>query len=221
MLNLTLVLRIILHALFVANDDASIGAICCDRCNGWTHATCARVTIEEFHVLTQSDKNWFCASCLMSELPYSISHNLGSDAVFEPKLKCRSLNARSIVNKTLDLNALLYAEKLDILAITETFLSPDIFDHEIVHNSLYSVFRRDRNRHGGGVMLLVKNTLSATRRQDLETDCEILWVELRIRNRNFLVSGLLSAAQFSIIVFTPIREFLSFRTGFCLCYIVW
>ena len=40
------------------------------------------------------------------------------------------------------------------------------------------MFSRDRSRHGGGVLLLVHQDVPARRREDLETDCEILWVEL-------------------------------------------
>ena len=81
------------------------------------------------------------------------------------------------MNKKLDIQALLVAEYLDVLAITETFLGDEILDNELVGGD-YTIFRRDRNRHGGGVMLCVKNSISAIRRIDLETNCEVLWVEL-------------------------------------------
>ena len=45
-------------------------------------------------------------------------------------LRCRSLNARSIVNKRLQLRAVLESENLDVLAVTETFLGEDILDSE-------------------------------------------------------------------------------------------
>ena len=80
------------------------------------------------------------------------------------------------MNKKLDLDALLATENLDILAITETFLGEDINNSEFSEG--YSVFRRDRDRHGGGVMLMVREDIPAIRRQDLETNCEVLWVEL-------------------------------------------
>ena len=40
------------------------------------------------------------------------------------------------------------------------------------------MFRQDRNRRGCGVMLLIKNTIRATRRANLESDCELLWIEI-------------------------------------------
>ncbi len=81
------------------------------------------------------------------------------------------------MNKRDDLEALLSAHQPDIVAITETFLDEEINDPEIVSNS-YTVFRRDRNRHGGGVRALVKDSISATRRADLENSSELIWIEI-------------------------------------------
>ena len=58
------------------------------------------------------------------------------------------LNARSIVNKTLDLQALLISEDLDVIAITETFLIEGVLDSELVDVATYTVCQWDRNRHG-------------------------------------------------------------------------
>ena len=76
------------------------------------------------------------------------------DSVRNGCLRCRSLNARSVVNKRLQLRGLLESERLDVLAVTETFLGEDILDSEIVDNT-YKIFRRD-----------------------LDSNCELLWVEL-------------------------------------------
>ena len=87
-------------------------------------------------------------------------------------LKCKVLNARSVVNNVLDLHTLFKSEDLDILAITETSLSSDIETVELI-NSNYTVYRKDRNRYGGGIMVLIRSALQVTRRLDLETDCEL------------------------------------------------
>ena len=81
------------------------------------------------------------------------------------------------MNKRDDLAAIPSAHQPDIVAITETFLDDEITDSEILTNS-YSVFRRDRNRHGGGVMALVKDSISTTRRGDLENTSELIWLEI-------------------------------------------
>ena len=101
-------------------------------------------------------------------------------------LKCCLLNARSVVNKLLDLQALLHCQGLDLMAVTKTFLSDVIYNGELV-GAGYSVYRRDKDRHGRGVMLIIKDSIAATRRYDLEMDCELLWVELTSSPLNVLV----------------------------------
>ena len=64
--------------------------------------------------------------------------------------------------------------------VTETKLSKDICSYEIFP-SHYKVFRRDRDRHGGGVLIAAKENLIIERREDLETNCEILWCEMKCK----------------------------------------
>ena len=90
------------------------------------------------------------------------------------------------MNKIPDLTAILEADRPDLVAITETFLSDEIGDSELV-DSPYCVFRRDRSRHGGGVLLLIRDIIPAIRRDDLENECELLWVEIsHVKNKTFL-----------------------------------
>ena len=74
--------------------------------------------------------------------------------------------------------ALLEAEQFDVVTITETFLSDEISDGELFDGG-YSIFRRERDRHGGGVLIFIKHDLPAVRQHDLETDCELIWIELK------------------------------------------
>ena len=47
--------------------------------------------------------------------------------------------------------ALLTSEKVDVVAITDTFLSADILNSELVDETSFTVFRWNHNRHGGWV----------------------------------------------------------------------
>ena len=91
------------------------------------------------------------------------------------------MNARSIVNKVDELQVL--ATNMDVLAITETWLTPVINSCEILPNMNFTIHRRDRfehnNKRGGGVLLAVRNTVPCVRRPDLETSAEINVCELR------------------------------------------
>ena len=117
--------------------------------------------------------------------------------------------------KILDLHTLVAKDQPDILAVTETFLSNNVNDSELVDCSKYRVFRKDRDRRGGGVMVMVRSNLMnlpAARRKDLETDCEIIWIELLRRNKPVLF-GVYSRPPNPSLVnqTTPTAAFNSFR----------
>ncbi|CAB3985676.1 Hypothetical predicted protein [Paramuricea clavata] len=70
-------------------------------------------------------------------------------------LNCYLLNARSICNKLDEFQALVFGENLDVVAVTETWLKPDIYDGEILPGNQYTIYRRDRadGRRGGDLLL--------------------------------------------------------------------
>lgn len=63
--------------------------------------------------------------------------------------QCCLLNARGVVNKSLNVQVLLHSQSVDVLAVTETILSDAISDGELVGCG-YLVFRMIRDRLGGG-----------------------------------------------------------------------
>ena len=77
-----------------------------------------------------------------------------------------------------DLQALLVTDCVDIIALTETWLDDNFLDSEL-HLNDYNIFRRDRsNRRGGGVLLAIKDQISSIQRTDLETESEMLALEI-------------------------------------------
>ena len=95
------------------------------------------------------------------------------------KLSCWSLNARSVANKGCELISRLSYKPCDLVAITETWLDQSIESSELFTRS-FQVHRRDRTKHGGGILLACNVELGCVRRLDFETDCEILWCEIII-----------------------------------------
>ena len=67
-------------------------------------------------------------------------------------------NACSLFPKLDCLAASCLASSPDVFCIVESWLSPDIIDSEISIPG-YSVTRLDRNRHGGGIVLYIKDSL--------------------------------------------------------------
>ena len=79
-------------------------------------------------------------------------------------------------------------EQYDIIAVTETWLDGSISD-ECIELLDYQVFRKDRNRHGGGVLAYTHNSLAVTQRLDIENNnTEVLWLEVHAQNKMFLVA---------------------------------
>ena len=64
------------------------------------------------------------------------------------------------------------------MAIQETKIDETISSVELFPDSCpYNVYRKDRNLHGGGVMLLINKELSHMHMKELENDSESVWVK--------------------------------------------
>ena len=121
---------------------------------------------------------------------------LSGDIELNPGPTCNfmiaHINARSILsnNKLEEVEDLLINyHNIDILAVTETHLDHTKKDDSIFING-YSVYRRDRNKNGGGVAIYCKNSIRSIRRTDLErNNIELLWVELYINDKKILVAS--------------------------------
>lgn len=68
-------------------------------------------------------------------------------------------NCRSLLPKIDELRMLAQTTQPDLLAMTETWLDQDIKQSELAIPS-YSLLRRDRSRHEGGICLYINNSLA-------------------------------------------------------------
>ena len=85
--------------------------------------------------------------------------------------------ARKVCKMSL-LQWLVYGGDFDAISLCETWFNPTVLDSEILPG--YNIFRRDRDDRGGGVLIVVKSTIHASRRIDLEREgTELVVVELR------------------------------------------
>ena len=138
---------------------------------------------------------WHCPSCVAAVDVLTIANSsfesdtsdcsitsLPSPDSTVRSLTCWCFNARSIVNKRLDLLAKISALSPDVVMITETYLDNTIADSEILPPN-YTVFRLDRNRHGGGILIAVLDTFTSIAcPQHRRPSIELLWVQLHIRS---------------------------------------
>ena len=132
-----------------------------------------------------SDINNFCNLC-SCEICVSTTTGQGSirTSVFPTNLKILYFNARSIIPKRDELSALCTAEEPHIVCLTETWLDENISDHEFCFGN-YSIVRRDRNRHGRGVAMLIHNSLSSSILVKGTDDLEVIFVSLSCTSGKF------------------------------------
>ena len=95
---------------------------------------------------------WGVSSGVLTNSVHQLPSNSGKLSIFY-------YNARSILPKLDNLAATCLVSTPDIVCVVESWLCSDICDSEI---SLvdYSIVRLDRSRHGGGIILYIKNNLN-------------------------------------------------------------
>ena len=76
-------------------------------------------------------------------------------------MKLAIINCHNIVNKHIELEALLHVQNLDLLIGTESHLDEAVMSSEVFppQNNTY---HHDRNRHGGGVFILVRSDIPSS-----------------------------------------------------------
>ena len=96
------------------------------------------------------------------------------------------MNINSIRGKKLEMLALLDFHQPHVVAIQETKIDSSVATSELFPETCpYSVYRKDRNVHGGGVMLLVHKDISHMPITELENDSELIWVKVFANNKTF------------------------------------
>ena len=100
------------------------------------------------------------------------------------------MNIDSIRGKTLELLAFLDFHQPHVVAIQETKIDSSIATSELFPETCpYSVYRKDRNIHGGGVMLLVHKDISHMPITELENDSESIWVKVFANKTSHFVAS--------------------------------
>ena len=97
------------------------------------------------------------------------------------KLTMISLNCRSIrsLSKGALLQAIIHEYQAEIIFGSESHLDSTYATAE-VFPSEFSVFRKDRCNGGGGVFLMVRNSLCITEQPMLDGDAEMVWAKLTL-----------------------------------------
>ena len=158
--------------------------------------------ITYYHALLLSKNNRGLASYINYSLILSgdVEINPGPD---QKCLKICNLNVRSLLSGV-DTNRSLHDQstKLDeiqaavidlecpsIFALTETWLNANIPHSDLLVPG-YSGYRKDRKRHGGGLIVYIKDDIKSVRRTDLEKDSiESLTIQCKVGSKSVIVSN--------------------------------
>ena len=141
--------------------------------------SCGDVHLDPGPLSTSSTSSSYSSSSGMSNALFSsldLSHNLSFV----------HYNVQSIFSKLELLETELI--EFDILAFTETWLSPSTDTNELLLHSFNTPERKDRESDNhGGVMIYVKDYLQYRRRADLESrNIESIWIELNNNHKRVL-----------------------------------
>ena len=189
-------------------------AVQCDKCEMWVHNNCSFMSDSEYETMQNSNFTWICPKCdffnfsdsffneqfnLESENRFDLlarghenksTETLNSKNSFISGLKFSSININSIRGKKLELLAFIDFHQSQILAIQETKIDNSILTSELFPESFpYSVYRKDRTLHGGGVMLLVHKDIPHMPLTELDNDSESVWVKLFVNKKTHFVAS--------------------------------
>ena len=198
---------------------------------------------EIYQTLASSDEEWLCCDCALPQFTDSFfsSMSLEGNVSLESEvstastnsynrinasnsLRCLLINARSLRNKVLGLQALLLEKHTPIAAITETWLDAGFKDFKLGMKD-YSIHRRGRqDRRGGSVLLAVHGDLISIRRSDLEIDgVELVMVEICQKYKDSVLFGVCyrppnAKLEYSLILRQCLERIDA--TRFSTCYLV-
>ena len=172
-------------------------AVQCDNCDMWIHNECSFIAETQYETVNNTNCTWICPKCEFfnfSDSFFGEQVNVETENRFVPLTKVKkdrsspcgtnkssfisglkfiSMNINSIRGKKLELLAFLDFHQPHVVAIQETKIDSSIATSELFPETCpYSVYRKDRNIHGGGVMLLVHKDISHMPITELENDSE-------------------------------------------------
>ena len=92
-----------------------------------------------------------------------------------------------MTRKIAELANIISSIKPDIILGTETWLDQNIHSRELFPYG-FNIFRRDRNRNGGGVLIAISDQLTCHEVPELSAEgCEMIWAKVHLKGRKHLL----------------------------------
>ena len=180
----------------------------------WIHNECSFIAETQYETVNNTNCTWICPKCEFfnfSDSFFGEQVNLETENSFVPLtkekkdrsspygtnkssfisgLKFISMNINSIRGKKLELLAFLDFHQPHVVAIQETKIDSSIATSELFPETCpYTVYRKDRNIHGGGVMLLFHKDISHMSITELVNDSESIWVKVFANKTSHFVAS--------------------------------
>ena len=92
-----------------------------------------------------------------------------------------------MVNKHVDIEVFLRLQNIQLVMGTESHLNESFLNSEVFPSG-YTVYRKDRNIHGGGVFILVDESIPSSV-IEVDSPCEIIWVHLHVLKTTDVILG--------------------------------
>ena len=96
-------------------------------------------------------------------------------------------NCCSIANKQVELEQFLISHQVDIFLGTESHLDSSVLNAEVFPNH-YNVYRKDRNKYGGGVFIIIRESIPSSQ-LEITSPNEIIWVQLHTGSYKSVIVG--------------------------------
>lgn len=121
-------------------------------------------------------------------------------------MRLLNINAQSIVNKTVELESILLTYAPHITVLTETWLSDNHSDEDIVPEN-YKIIRRDRPYRGGGVAVVL-NTRTTSILLDQIEDHESLCLQLNVFGNTIILIAVYRPPSSEVEFLTKLYDYL-------------
>ncbi|CAC5407482.1 unnamed protein product [Mytilus coruscus] len=110
----------------------------------------------------------------------------------QQNLRILMINCQSIRNKRSELNESVECMfiKLDVIIGCESWLANEHRTAEIFPNGYNkNVFRKDRNKNGGGVFIAVYDKFTTSAVDNSENDCELQWADIQTKTKSIIIGS--------------------------------
>ena len=173
----------------VVVGDHSVNYVCCENrmpCDTMTngeHISQCDVNKDDIHLCNDmlcDFKNDFNNSVFSSK-----SSSKGN-AIDKNGFKIGFLNVRSLYPKIEEVTRFVIKNGFHIFIINETWLDNSFTDKDVAIDD-FVVFRRDRNRHGGGLCIYVNSNVKCKSVNGCGVDIESLWLAVSIECTEIII----------------------------------